>query len=95
MLKGNSTHWLKMNIKFEKNLVITHKLRPDWEKCDKAKQLLDNAGLSYAYLICAKWSFGKIMKDTGSHTLPQIIIDGKFIGGFEELSKFISQLDKS
>ena len=95
MLKSNSTHWSDMNIQFEKNLIITHKSRPGWDNCDKAKHLLDDAGLSYPYLICEKWSFSKIMKDTGSHTLAQIIIDGDFIGGFEELNEFIIQLDKS
>ena len=78
-----------MIIEFEKNLVIGHKSLPDWSKCDEAKQLLDDAGMQYAYLTADKRAFGNIMKMTGSKMVPQIVIDGKFIGDINNLKEYL------
>jgi len=53
--------------------------------------LLDEAKISYAYLVSDKRSFGNIMKDTGSKQVPQIIIDGEFIGGIDKLKILLSE----
>ena len=81
-----------MIIDFTKNLIIGHKSLPDWSKCDEAKQLLDEAKISYAYLISDKMSFGKIMKETKSTQVPQIIIDGEFIGGVDKLKEHLENV---
>ena len=81
-----------MIIDFTKNLIIGHKSLPDWDKCDEAKQLLDEAKISYAYLVSDKWSFGNIMKETGSKQVPQIVIDGEFIGGVDKLKEHLENV---
>ena len=80
-----------MIIDFTKNLIIGHKSLPDWDKCDEAKQLLDEKGMQYAYLVSDKMSFGKIMKETKSTQVPQIVIDGEFIGGVVHLKEYLEQ----
>ena len=81
-----------MIIDFTKNLIIGHKSLPDWDKCDEAKQLLDEKGMQYAYLISYKMSFGKIIKETKSTQVPQIIIDGEFIGGVDKLKEHLENV---
>ena len=81
-----------MIIDFTKNLIIGHKSLPDWSKCDEAKQLLDEKGMQYAYLVSDKVSFGKIMKETKSTQVPQIIIDGEFIGGVDKLIEHLENV---
>jgi|TARA_R110000787_G_scaffold184709_4_gene296573 glutaredoxin len=51
--------------------------------------LLDDAGMQYAYLTADKRAFGNIMKMTGSKMVPQIVIDGKFIGDINNLKEYL------
>ena len=61
--------------------------------CERAKALLRQRGLSYEEIrIDDDPDFrAKLKEKTGGWTVPQIVIDGKPIGGYTELW----QLDKS
>jgi len=48
-----------MNIQFEKNLIITHKSRPGWDKCDKDKLQL-NLSCVWPVLIMLKINYQNI-----------------------------------
>ena len=58
-----------------------------WGSCIAAKKLLDDKGLSYETINIDEEGISReeLMKLTGGHTIPQIIIDDKPIGGFEQL----------
>ena len=58
-----------------------------WGSCIAAKKLLDDKGLSYETINIDEEGISreKLMELTGGYTIPQIIIDGKTIGGFEQL----------
>tara|TARA_B100000686_G_scaffold351323_1_gene449794 strand:- start:9502 stop:9747 length:246 start_codon:yes stop_codon:yes gene_type:complete len=79
-----------MNITINKNAIIRHKSVPDCEWCDKAKELLDEKGLSYCMIESDKWLFGSIMKETKSKKVPQIIINGEFIGDYNDLVEYVN-----
>jgi glutaredoxin 3 len=61
--------------------------------CVKAIDLLHRNGIKYREITYDPLSptytqnAQKLMAQTGSRTFPQIFIDGKFIGGYAELSK--------
>ena len=73
-----------MEIKF-KNLLIRHVNYPNCDACDSCKELLNEYKIKFETLTCHKNSFGQVMKFTGSQGVPQVILDGKFIGGYDEL----------
>lgn len=62
--------------------------------CTKAVDLLHRNGIKYREISYDPASpmymqnAQKLMAQTGSRTFPQIFIDGKFIGGYTELSKY-------
>ena len=60
-----------------------------WGPCKAAKQLLDDKGLSYEEINIEEQgiSRGDLVKLTGGYTVPQIIINDKSIGGFDQLLK--------
>ena len=43
---------------------------------------MDEKELTYAVIESDKWFFANVMKSTGSKTVPQIIIDGEFVGDY-------------
>lgn len=53
--------------------------------CRKAKMLMDNQGFSYVYINAKenKEEFDRKFPD--AKTLPQIIFNGKHVGGYDEL----------
>ena len=55
--------------------------------CYAAKNLLTKRGIAYEEIPLAGDSSKaqEMMKLTGGHTVPQILIDGKAIGGYTEL----------
>ena len=55
--------------------------------CFAAKRLLMKRGISYEEIsLAGSASEEQKMRDlTGGHTVPQILIDGKAIGGYTEL----------
>ena len=55
--------------------------------CAYAKKLLDEKGLTYKEIDIEKENISreKLSEITGGHTVPQIIINEKHIGGFDNL----------
>ena len=58
-----------------------------WGSCIAAKKLLDDKGLSYETINIDEEGISrdKLMELTGGYTIPQIIINDKPIGCFDEL----------
>ena len=58
-----------------------------WGPCKAAKQLLDDKGLSYEDIDIEEAGISRdtLVKLTGGYTVPQIIINDKSIGFFNEL----------
>ena len=58
-------------------------------RCHKAKALLRSHGLAYDEVNLAKDPVGRreLAERTGHLTFPQIVIDGRILGGFVELEE--------
>ncbi|MGF1736930.1 glutaredoxin domain-containing protein [Photobacterium satsumensis] len=77
------------------NLVIT---QPNCPFCVKAKAILDERGTEYATLVLGTDLAKTMMVDfieqqTGNvvRTVPQIILDGQYIGGHDDLVAFVER----
>ena len=57
--------------------------------CRNAKRLLDERGLSYDEIDIEEigWSRDDLYDLTGGRTVPQIVIDEKPVGGYDDLLK--------
>jgi len=55
--------------------------------CKNAKRLLKERGLDFTEVDIEEigWSRDDLYKKTGGRTVPQIIFDGKSIGGYDDL----------
>jgi len=55
--------------------------------CMRALRLLDKKGVAYTNVLVTKEkeAFEKIKQQTGWDTVPQIFIDGAFIGGCDDM----------
>ena len=55
--------------------------------CKMAKRLLDEKGLDYTEIDIEEkgWSREDLFKKTGGRTVPQIVIEGEPIGGYDDL----------
>lgn len=79
---------IKHEIDFKKgNVIVGSFLYPDCPSCERAKNIFKNRGMQYTFIQADKKLFGKVMKETRSQTVPQIFIDGEFVGGEEQLKK--------
>ena len=58
-----------------------------WGPCIAAKKMLDDMDMSYENIDIEERGLNRddLVKITGGHTVPQIIINDKTIGGFNEL----------
>ena len=58
-----------------------------WGPCKAAKQLLDDKDLSYEEINIEDAGLNRedLQKLTGGYTVPQIVINDKSIGGFNQL----------
>ena len=58
-----------------------------WGSCIAAKKLLDDKGLSYEEINIEEKGISRedLIKLTGGHTVPQIVINNEIIGGFDKL----------
>ena len=58
-----------------------------WGTCIAAKKMLDGMDMSYENIDIEEQGLSRddLVKITGGHTVPQIIINDKAIGGFNEL----------
>lgn len=63
--------------------------------CLKAKHLLKDKNIDFEErLIGQKWSREELLKMVpDARSVPQIIIDGKVVGGYNELVKYLNTLD--
>ena len=61
--------------------------------CEKAKILCSHKVIDYNYHELGKdFEMGLILERfPGARTFPQIIVDGKHIGGFDDLEAFLSK----
>jgi len=61
--------------------------------CDKAKTFCERRGLAYKYFTLGEdYTKEELLEQfPGARTVPQIIISGNKIGGFEKLVKYIEE----
>ena len=64
-------------------------------RCHRAKELLTSHGLQYTEVNLVKDPVGRreLVEFTGQMTFPQIVIDGRPLGGFKELVEADSRGD--
>ena len=67
--------------------------KTDCIHCEKAKILCAQKGISFDYQELGRdFEMGLILERfPGARTFPQIIVDGKHIGGFDDLEAFLSK----
>ena len=80
-----------MNINLTGNIIIRHQSLPDCEWCDKSKELLDQKGIKYTIINSDKKFFGMLMKQTKSTQVPQIIMNGEFVGDYNNLVEYLEK----
>jgi len=71
--------------------------KPACVYCDKTKALLTRLGLEYTVKVVSKdLSLEELFKELGKQvrTIPQIVIDEKLIGGYNELIEYFINKDK-
>tara|TARA_R100000353_G_scaffold166136_1_gene127553 strand:+ start:4873 stop:5157 length:285 start_codon:yes stop_codon:yes gene_type:complete len=81
---------IMMDLKITGNVLIKHKKMPDCEWCDKAKELLESKDIPFTTIESDKKLFGELFRLTKSGKLPQIIMDGKYIGQYNELEEYLN-----
>ena len=61
--------------------------------CKMAKRLLEEKGYSFEEIDIEEkgWTREDLFNKTGGRTVPQIVIEGETIGGYDELSQMKSQ----
>ena len=61
--------------------------------CKMAKRLLEEKGYSFEEIDIEEkgWTREDLFNKTGGRTVPQIVIEGETIGGYDELSQMESQ----
>ena len=61
--------------------------------CKMAKRLLEEKGYSFEEIDIEEkgWTREDLFNKTGGRTVPQIVIEGVTIGGYDELSQMESQ----
>jgi glutaredoxin len=71
--------------------------KPACQYCDKAKALLTRLGHNYTEKVVTKdISLEELFKELGKtvRTIPQIVIDEKHIGGYNELTEYFADQGK-
>jgi len=68
--------------------------RPNCPHCDRAKAMLDKRGKVYqAFSYETHPMLAKVMAAANMKTVPQIWKDKDYIGGADELEKYLSHLE--
>ena len=80
-----------MNIDLQGNVLIRHQSIPDCQKCEDSKKILDQNKIKYTLINADKKFFSSLIKLTKSTQVPQIIIDGEFIGDYDQLVKYLNK----
>ena len=65
--------------------------------CVRAKALLDSKGIVYEErnISQGEWTKEQLLEAVpGARTVPQILIDGKLIGGYDELKQNLQKIIK-
>ena len=76
----------KYEVDFSKgNYIVGSFAYPKCPSCDEAKQLFKENNLQYMFIQADKKLFGKVMGVTKQQTVPQVFMDGEFVGGAEDL----------
>ena len=67
--------------------------KTDCIHCEKAKILSSQKGIDFDYQELGKdFEMGLILeKFPGARTFPQIVVDGKYVGGFDDLQAFLER----
>ena len=74
----------------EKPKDVTIFIREGCEYCVRAKGMLADAGLQYEELVLNRgYTEATIRAVTGKSTVPQIFINGQYIGGSEDLERYL------
>ena len=76
---------------------ITVYSKPACGYCDKAKALLTRLGYTYTEKVVTKdISLEELFEELGKQvrTIPQIVIDDKHIGGYNELTEYFADQGK-
>ena len=72
---------------------VTVYSKPACQFCDKAKSLLTQLKIEYTEKVVTKdISLEELFEEIGKQvrTIPQIVIDGKHIGGYNELTEYFT-----
>ena len=80
-----------MNIDFQGNVLKRHQSIPDCQKCQESKKILDQNNIKYTVINAYKKFFGSLTKITKSTQIPQLIINGEFIGDYDQLVKYFNK----
>ena len=74
-----------------KPLDVTAFTREGCEFCARAKQMLGDAGIQYEELVLNRdYTEATLRAVSGRSNVPQIFINGKHIGGSEELEQYLA-----
>ena len=63
--------------------------------CDQAKNLLKSKGINYEErnIMGDTWTIEQLLEAVPTaRTLPQIFVDGNYVGGFTELRKYLLEV---
>jgi glutaredoxin len=75
----------------EGNYIIGHFTYPKCPSCEQAKELMNEKNIQYMFIQADKKLFGKVMGVTKSTSVPQIFMNGEYIGGYDELEEFLEK----
>jgi len=84
-----------MDVTLKGNYLLKHKKLTDCKFCEKSEELLNEKGISFTTIYSDKWFFGELMKATKSQTVPQIIMNGDFVGNYEDLIRYFKEENES
>lgn len=84
-----------ITLKYEKDLskgiIIIGSLYIKCIWCDRCREFLNTKALEYSFIYADKKFFREIMDITKSNHVPQVIIDGEYIGGYEDLLDYYDE----
>ena len=80
-----------MDIKLSGNILIKHKQLTNCEFCEKSEKLLNMKGVSFTTIYSDKWFFGDLMNVSRSQSVPQIIMNGEFVGDYNNLVEYFKE----
>ena len=80
-----------MDIKISGNILIKHKKLNNCEFCEKSEILLNMKDVSFTTIYSDKLFFGDLMKVSKSQSVPQIIMNGVFVGDYNNLVEYFKE----